>query len=212
MNPVVSDLDTRGKHDGVTARTIRLIYACIDGAALMPRHTANWIDRYRNIDFLGSGKGRSGTKIISATTIATVLRGGGFGPAPRRIGPTWTQFLRLRANAPRRERRSLRQVSHSVGNDIDARRIGTLRARHEYAQPVDAKNSREPDIAQRAHRRNAEVAAFLSAQLLPGETVIAVQREGLMVTDRRVLFPWPGNPSGWRSDAIAFEEVAGAPS
>jgi hypothetical protein len=32
---------------------------------------------------------------VSATTIATVLREGGLGPAPRRIGPTWTQFLRL---------------------------------------------------------------------------------------------------------------------
>jgi hypothetical protein len=36
---------------------------------------------------------------ISATTIATVLRRGGLGPAPRRIGPTWTQFLRLQAYA-----------------------------------------------------------------------------------------------------------------
>ena len=34
---------------------------------------------------------------VSATTIATVLRRGGLGPAPRRIGPTWTQFLRLQA-------------------------------------------------------------------------------------------------------------------
>jgi len=72
---------------------------------------------------------------------------------------------------------------------------------------VDARNPREAGIAQRAHERNAEVAAFLTAQLLPGETVIAVQREGLMVTDRRVLFPWPGYPSGWHSDAVAFEEV-----
>src|SRR6266511_1916427 len=37
----------------------------------------------------------------SATTIATVLRRGGLGPAPRRIGPTWTQFLRLQAYALR---------------------------------------------------------------------------------------------------------------
>jgi len=36
---------------------------------------------------------------VSATTIATVLREGGLGPAPRRIGPTWTQFLRLQAHA-----------------------------------------------------------------------------------------------------------------
>jgi len=35
--------------------------------------------------------------MYSATTIATVLREGGLGPAPRRIGPTWTQFLRLQA-------------------------------------------------------------------------------------------------------------------
>ena len=34
---------------------------------------------------------------VSATTIATVLREGGLDPAPRRIGPTWTQFLRLQA-------------------------------------------------------------------------------------------------------------------
>lgn len=35
--------------------------------------------------------------VVSATTIATVLRRGGLGPAPSRIGPTWTQFLRLQA-------------------------------------------------------------------------------------------------------------------
>src|SRR6266511_1597518 len=34
---------------------------------------------------------------VWATTIATVLRRSGLGPAPRRIGPTWTQFLRLQA-------------------------------------------------------------------------------------------------------------------
>lgn len=43
---------------------------------------------------------------VSATTIATVLRRCGLGPAPRRIGPTWTQFLRLQVlgilrNGPR---------------------------------------------------------------------------------------------------------------
>jgi hypothetical protein len=34
---------------------------------------------------------------VSATTIATVLRRGDLGPAPRRIGPTWRQFLRSQA-------------------------------------------------------------------------------------------------------------------
>lgn len=35
--------------------------------------------------------------VVSATTIATVLRQGALGPAPSRIGPTWTHFLRLQA-------------------------------------------------------------------------------------------------------------------
>ena len=36
---------------------------------------------------------------VSGTTIASVLRHGGLGPAPRRIGRTWAQFLRLQAYA-----------------------------------------------------------------------------------------------------------------
>src|SRR6266542_2653480 len=36
---------------------------------------------------------------VSAATIATVLRRSGLGPAPRWVGPTSTQFLRLQAFA-----------------------------------------------------------------------------------------------------------------
>ena len=36
---------------------------------------------------------------VSATTIATVLRSSGLGPAPRRIGPTWSEFLRAQAQS-----------------------------------------------------------------------------------------------------------------
>ena len=36
---------------------------------------------------------------VSAMTIANLLRRGGLGPAPRRIGPTWSQFLRAQALA-----------------------------------------------------------------------------------------------------------------
>jgi len=36
---------------------------------------------------------------VSATTIANVLRRGALGPAPRRIGPTWGEFLRAQALA-----------------------------------------------------------------------------------------------------------------
>jgi transposase InsO family protein len=34
---------------------------------------------------------------IGATTIRSILRGHGLGPAPRRTGPTWSQFLRAQA-------------------------------------------------------------------------------------------------------------------
>jgi transposase len=34
---------------------------------------------------------------VSATRIRTLLRANGFGPAPRRSGPTWNEFLRAQA-------------------------------------------------------------------------------------------------------------------
>jgi hypothetical protein len=34
---------------------------------------------------------------VSATTVATALRASGLGPAPRRIGPSWSEFLRAQA-------------------------------------------------------------------------------------------------------------------
>jgi hypothetical protein len=36
---------------------------------------------------------------VSATTVATVLRRHGLGPAPRRIGPAWSEFLRAQAHS-----------------------------------------------------------------------------------------------------------------
>ena len=36
---------------------------------------------------------------VSATTIRSVLRRNGLGPAPRRSGPSWSQFLRSQAHA-----------------------------------------------------------------------------------------------------------------
>src|SRR6266536_5595205 len=36
---------------------------------------------------------------VSATTVATVLRASGLGPAPRRIGPSWSEFLRAQAQS-----------------------------------------------------------------------------------------------------------------
>jgi hypothetical protein len=36
---------------------------------------------------------------VSATTVANVLRRAGLGPAPRRIGPSWSVFLRAQAES-----------------------------------------------------------------------------------------------------------------
>jgi Homeodomain-like domain len=36
---------------------------------------------------------------VSATTVATVLRASGLGPAPRRSGPSWSEFLRAQAQS-----------------------------------------------------------------------------------------------------------------
>jgi Homeodomain-like domain len=36
---------------------------------------------------------------VSATTVANVLRTSGLGPAPRRIGPSWSEFLRAQAQS-----------------------------------------------------------------------------------------------------------------
>lgn len=63
----------------------------------------------------------------------------------------------------------------------------------------------EPDVARRAHRRQAERAASLGARLRTGETVVAHQG-AIMVTDHRLLFAWE-LASGWHSDAISFEEI-----
>jgi putative transposase len=34
---------------------------------------------------------------VGATTIRSLLRSAGLGPAPRRTGPSWSEFLRLQA-------------------------------------------------------------------------------------------------------------------
>jgi hypothetical protein len=37
--------------------------------------------------------------MVSARTVATVLRSAGLAPAPRRIGPSWSEFLRAQAQS-----------------------------------------------------------------------------------------------------------------
>jgi hypothetical protein len=56
---------------------------------------------------------------VSATTIATVLRSSGLGPAPRRIGPSWSEFLRAQAQSVLGS-----GLSSAVGDD----RLGSVAA------------------------------------------------------------------------------------
>lgn len=81
---------------------------------------------------------------VSATTIATVLREGGLGPAPRRIGPTWTQFLKLQAYAvlfpePRSDQGEDLQ-------DLVAGAQGQMSVRRERIQPAAGTMNRSVKI------------------------------------------------------------------
>ena len=59
----------------------------------LARENASW--GYMRIQGELKGLGIS----VSATTVANVLRGAGLGPAPRRIGPSWREFLRAQAES-----------------------------------------------------------------------------------------------------------------
>jgi hypothetical protein len=59
----------------------------------LARENAGW--GYMRIQGELKGLGLS----VSHTTIANVLRKAGLGPAPRRIGPSWSQFLRAQAQS-----------------------------------------------------------------------------------------------------------------
>jgi hypothetical protein len=60
----------------------------------------------------------------SATTVATVLRVSGLGPAPRRIGPSWSEFLRAQAHSVLRAGLPSEPGGGLEGN-VSARRAAT---------------------------------------------------------------------------------------
>ena len=99
---------------------------------------------------------------VSATTIATVLREGGLGPAPRRIGPTWTQFLKLQAYAvlfpePRSDQgEDLQDLVAGAQGQMSVRREDpTGRGHHE---PIGEDPARSPG---QSHRRCRSFAAVI---------------------------------------------------
>jgi hypothetical protein len=75
----------------------------------------------------------------SATTIATVLRSSGLGPAPRRIGPSWSEFLRAQAYSLLGG--DLRPALGDDGLEADAPEPGGL-AQDGEARQVEADDNR----------------------------------------------------------------------
>ena len=118
---------------------------------------------------------------VSATTIATVLRQSGLGPAPRRIGPTWTQFLRAQAYgllspSPGPRRRSARRTSSLL------RRRHRTRAATTHPSPITANR---PVTTRRRRRDNSSPSWTLG----PAEPCTRLHRalEVALATDPRWL-------------------------
>jgi hypothetical protein len=59
---------------------------------------------------------------VAATTVATVLRVSRLGPAPRRIGPSWSEFLRAQSAEHARRRSPLRARWRTGGQCVRAER------------------------------------------------------------------------------------------
>jgi hypothetical protein len=74
---------------------------------------------------------------VSATTIATVLRSSGLGPAPRRIGPSWSEFLRAQAHG------LLADGLNPATRDVR----GADTVKDETARQVKAEHKLFPDVA-----------------------------------------------------------------
>jgi transposase len=77
---------------------------------------------------------------VSATTIATVLRSSGLGPAPRRIGPSWSEFLRAQAHTMVGG-----GLSPAVGDDsLDSHPEPSALAQDGEPRPVEADDKFSP--------------------------------------------------------------------
>jgi hypothetical protein len=86
---------------------------------------------------------------VSATTVATVLRLSGLGPAPRRIGPSWSEFLRAQAESMlgaglpsepagglERNDSARSAPTREAARDVDAEELSTNGAEEWSSRPV----------------------------------------------------------------------------
>jgi len=101
---------------------------------------------------------------VSHTTGATVLRQSGLGPAPRRISPTWTEFLRLQAygllsDSSRSDQDDNPEDVASDPREARTTPVGEDPATTEHEEPVhDDPSAPSPRILVTVHaRRRASV-------------------------------------------------------
>jgi hypothetical protein len=69
------------------------VWQILHAAGIGPHHAAAW--GYRRIHGELAGPGVK----IAASTAWEILKNAGIDPAPRRTGPSWSQFLRSQADA-----------------------------------------------------------------------------------------------------------------
>jgi Homeodomain-like domain len=86
---------------------------------------------------------------VSATTVATALRVSGLGPAPRRIGPSWSEFLRAQARSMlgaglpsepdgglEGNKSARRAPTREAARDLEAKELSTNGAEEWSSRPV----------------------------------------------------------------------------
>jgi hypothetical protein len=105
-----------------------------------------------------NGRPRRRSSLSTATTIATVLRRSGRGPAPRRLGPTWTQFLRAQASG---------LLSREHRADVQDRLLGRATAPHQETPAPDTDDSataEDPGAIHDPSRRNGWLISMVVAR------------------------------------------------
>ncbi len=90
---------------------------------------------------------------VSATTIATVLRRSGLGPAPRRIGPSWSEFLRAQAQSMLGG--DLRSRMGGGFEDTASERSGPAQASQVEAEELSAATPAQARLVSSRYRRGA---------------------------------------------------------
>ena len=129
---------------------------------------------------------------IAASTVWQIMHDAGIGPAPRRTGPTWKQFL-TRAG-PRRSRGRLRPRGHRAPPSY--LRLDRHRARHPPRSP--GRHHREPEGCANLHTTHCNAAARqgLPHRRAPSATSGQLNRRGAATLAHRVVTYWLPLPAG----------------